>query len=198
MNHVDWLPWLAAVALLGGGEKNAWPRLLQALIHAQVRSRGVLDDDPFAKPVVSRGELRDDDPVEIPAILWTGWPFNPLEGWLIRRGYERTRTPVGFVDVRFFRPDIEALAMSGPAYEAPTMGEGKVAAPRKRSASLEERLAAELRAMHPHGRPAMRVAEIGQRLKARPSVGVFGQRTLEKAIQRAWGRQRSRQSARSA
>jgi hypothetical protein len=200
MNHVDWLPWLAAVTLLGGGERNAWPRLLQALILAQVRSRGVLDDDPFAKPVVSRVGLQDDEPVEIPSILWTEWPFNPLKGWLIRRGYEHTRIPVGFVDVRFFRPDVEALALSAPAAEVATKDGRQQTVAKKRGPTLAQRLADELKTMFPDGRPAKRVEEIRRDLQTRPGVGNFGQRTLEEALKQAWqkGPQRSASAARSA
>lgn len=140
MNDAEWLPWLAALAILGGGEKDAWPRLLRALMLGKVRSRGMLDDDPAAKPVVPHDEAPAPDaaPVIIPADLWAEWPFNPLKGWLIRPGHELRRIPVGFVGVRFFRPDIEALAREGEQAASPTPPQSASDAPAGRDVSAVE------------------------------------------------------------
>ena len=42
--------------------------------------------------------------------------------------------------------------------------------------------------MFPDGRPKMKVDEITRELQARPDVGRFSKRTLEKAINLAWRR----------
>jgi hypothetical protein len=149
---------------------------------SKVRSRGILDDDPAAKPVVPQVETTAPDaaPIEIPASLWSEWPFNPINGWLIRPGHETRRIAVGFVDVRFYRADIQALAKDAPAEQAQP-------ASKKRRPSLKDRLADELRASFPDGRPAMKVDEISRCLSSRPTVGSsFARRTLEAAIQLAW------------
>ena len=112
MNDGEWIPFMTALAMLGGG-RDALRRLIGALMLNRVRSRGVLNYPPGP----------DENPVEISAELWAEWPIRVEQGALIRPEYDSYQTPVGFVKVRFFRPDIEALAKGAPAPETPPKSE---------------------------------------------------------------------------
>lgn len=99
----------------------------------------------------------------------------------------------------FVRPnDVLRLWSLGEATssKAGARSEAKAKAIRVRGPSLAERLSAELKAMYPSGRPAMRVQEIIRALAARPNIGEFGETTLKTAMRRAFprGRRRSRRN----
>jgi hypothetical protein len=84
-------------------------------------------------------------------------------------------------------PGVAASGKDSGSEESPPPSSADLPArKRARAPSLNERLAAELLRMCPDGRPAKQVEELGRDLKKRPGVGTFGQRTLERAIKRAW------------
>ena len=164
MTDDDWIPFATARAILGGG-KDPWPRLSRALVLAQVRSRGERAEDPGAGLV------------NLPAELWATWRLDWERDWLSPPGQARRRVPAGFVEVRFFRPDIEALSTSAPQTQVRP-------AARKRGPNQQEKLAGMLHTTYPDGRPAKRVDEIAQDLRSR--AGTFSKRTWERAIKLAW------------
>ena len=97
MSDDEWIPYAEAHAAVND-HGYGWTRLSLALVGGQVRSRGRKAEDP------------DGEPVEIKREPWAEWVFDPERSWLIPRGIERRRAPVGFIEVRFLRSDIERLA----------------------------------------------------------------------------------------
>ena len=103
MNDVEWVPFMTALVMLGGG-RVALRLLTGALMLGRVRSRGV-SNYPSGP---------DEQPADIPADLWAEWTIRVEQGALIRPEYDGWQTPVGFIKLRFFRADIAALRIARP------------------------------------------------------------------------------------
>jgi hypothetical protein len=103
----EWIPYATAQDILGLG-RETWPELSRALRLRQIRSQGRKAEDP------------DGEPVDIPSNHWAEWNFSPAQGRLTPPNIIRTRVPVGFVEVRFSRQDVEKLAKAGSLREAST------------------------------------------------------------------------------
>jgi hypothetical protein len=95
----QWTPYATVQDILGLG-RETWPVLSRALRLGQVRSQGKKAEDP------------DGEAVDIPPDHWAEWNFSPAQGRLTPPNIIRTRVPVGFVQVRFSRQDVEKLARS--------------------------------------------------------------------------------------
>ena len=183
----DWLPLADALQRLmatGIGEAEAKTDLCRAMADKKIDVR---------VRIARTGKVFSDGNVGVPPHLSAGdfdwvrsrpvaqWSIGPrpgehyvwLEGW---KSHPPDLIELSTVDV------IEILGVGEDKKKTPPT----VAHQRQVRGSLHERLAGELKALYPQGRPAKAMEEIRRELEARPNVGNFGVRTLQRALGSAW------------
>ena len=187
----DWLPLpeaLQRVMAMGAGEGEAKTDLCRAVadrkIDVRVRIAGTgkvfSDGNVGVPPHLSAGDL--DWVKSRPLAQWSIGPrlgehYAWLEGW---KNHPLDLIELSTADV------IEVLG--GGEDEKKTIP--AVGHRRRGRVSLSQRLAEEMKALYPQGRPAKAVEVIRRELEARSTVGKFGDRTLQRALEHAWPKTR--------
>lgn len=183
----DWLPLpeaLQRVMTMGFGEGQAKTELCQAVadrkIDVRVRIAGTdkvfSDGNVGVPPHLGASDL--DWVKSRPLAQWSIGPrlgehYAWLEGW---KNHPLDLIELSKVDIVEVLGDIEDEENTVPAV---------MYQPQRRKA-LNRRLAEELKVLYPDGRPAKAVETIRRELKARPTVGNFSDRTLQRALACAW------------
>jgi hypothetical protein len=183
----DWLPLAEAlqrVIAMGVREEGAKIDLCRAVADRKIGVR---------VRIAATGKIFSDGNVGIPPHLnagdldWTTsrplkqWSIGPrigehyvwLDGWT---NYTLDLIELSTVDLTDVLSSAEAKKQLNPL----------LVQHRKGGNSLARRLAEELRALYPKGRPPKPNEVIRRELEARPTVGKFAERTLQRALSVAW------------